>query len=46
MRMFVPAVIDVAGTVALEIDRVSVRIGAGADAGTAAAVIRAPGARP
>lgn len=39
-------VADVTGTIALEIDGVSVRIGAGADAGTVAAVIRALRARP
>ncbi|EJW11539.1 hypothetical protein A33M_3017 [Rhodovulum sp. PH10] len=37
---------DVTGTIALEIDGVSVRIGAGAEAGTIAAVIRALRARP
>ncbi|MBK5960242.1 hypothetical protein CCR97_18845 [Rhodoplanes elegans] len=37
---------DVTGTIALEIDGVSVRIGAGAEARTVAAVIRALRARP
>ncbi|WP_040622137.1 IS66-like element accessory protein TnpA [Rhodovulum sp. PH10] len=37
---------DLTGTIALEIDGVSVRIGAGAEAGTVAAVIRALRARP